>query len=145
MGTTVLMSVKNTSKANQIGLLISYYIVLSFWAAQTLAMSLLSRNVAGQTKKTVVVAMNFISWAVGNSIGPQVFRNGPRYFPAFATHMGCYIVLVFVIAFLRFNLVSRNKAKDALAAQVTEANDGGLVHAFDDLTDRENPNFRYVF
>jgi hypothetical protein len=141
------MTVRNTSKANQVGLLISYYIVLSFWAAQTLAMSLLSRNVAGQTKKTVIVALNFISWSVGNAIGPQVFltRDGPRYFIAFATHMGCYVLLVIVIAFLRFNLVSRNKAKDALAAQLPEVVDGGLVHAFDDLTDRENPNFRYVF
>lgn len=144
------MTVRNTSKANQAGLLISYYIVLSFWAAQTLAMSLLSRNIAGQTKKTVVVAMNFIAWSVGNAIGPQVFltRDAPRYFIAFSTHMGCYVLLVLVIAFLRFNLVARNKAKDRLAEQRLAAGDGrheGLVHAFDDLTDKENPNFRYVF
>jgi len=141
------MTVRNTNKANQVGLLISYYIVLSFWAAQTLSMSLLSRNIAGQTKKSVCVAMNFVAWAVGNSIGPQVFldRDKPRYFIAFATHMGCYVLLVIVIVFLRFNLVSRNKAKDRLTAQVTAARDDHLVHAFDDLTDRENPNFRYMF
>lgn len=63
------MTVKNTSKSTQVGLLLSYYIVLSFWAAQTLAMSLISRNVAGQTKKTVVVAANFAAWATGNAIG----------------------------------------------------------------------------
>ena len=68
-GTIVLMSVENKSKADQAGLLISYYIVLSFWAAQTLAMSMLSRNVAGQTKKSICTAANFIAWAVGNSIG----------------------------------------------------------------------------
>jgi hypothetical protein len=136
------MTVRNTGKAQQVGLLISYYIVLSFWAAQTLAMSLLSRNIAGQTKKTAVVAMNFIAWSVGNAIGPQVFltHDAPRYFIAFSTHMGCYILLVLVIMFLRWELVRRNKAKDALAQR-----DEGLVHAFDDLTDRENPNFRYVF
>jgi hypothetical protein len=42
---------------------------MSFWAAQTLALSLLSRNIAGQTKKTVAVALNFIFWATGNAIG----------------------------------------------------------------------------
>lgn len=63
------MSVENRNKATQVGLLISYYIVLSFWAAQTLAMSMISRNIAGQTKKTIVVAMNFVSWATGNAIG----------------------------------------------------------------------------
>ncbi|KAL1613038.1 hypothetical protein SLS60_001270 [Paraconiothyrium brasiliense] len=147
VGTIVLMTVKLHNKATQVGLLISYYIVLSFWAAQTLSMALLSRNIAGQTKKTTVVAMNFIAWCVGNAIGPQVFltRDAPRYFIAFSTHMGCYVLLVLVIAFLRFNFMMRNKKKDQLAAQVAEANDQHLVHAFDDLTDKENPSFRYMY
>lgn len=140
------MTVRNTGKPQQVGLLISYYIVLSFWAAQTLAMSLLSRNIAGQTKKTTVVAMNFISWSVGNAIGPQVFLNhdAPRYFTAFSVHMGCYIVLVATIMFLRWELVRRNTKKEEEVAR-TGGVDEGLVHAFDDLTDRENMNFRYVF
>jgi hypothetical protein len=63
------MTVKNTDTATKAGLLISYYIVLSFWAAQTLAMSMLSRNVGGQTKKSIVVTLNFVSWCTGNAIG----------------------------------------------------------------------------
>lgn len=69
IGTIVLLTVANTSKATKAGLLASYYIVLSFWAAQTLGMSMLSRNVAGQTKKSVAVAANFVAWATGNAIG----------------------------------------------------------------------------
>jgi hypothetical protein len=69
MGTIVLMTVVNKNTATKAGLLISYYIALSFWAAQTLAMSMISRNVAGQTKKSVVVAMNFVAWAAGNAAG----------------------------------------------------------------------------
>ncbi|KAF2135722.1 uncharacterized protein K452DRAFT_260245 [Aplosporella prunicola CBS 121167] len=148
VGTIVLMSVENEGKATQAGLLISYYIVLSFWAAQTLAMSMISRNIAGQTKKTVIVAANFVCWSAGNAIGPQVFLtwDAPRYFIAFATHMGCYVLLVIVIIFLRWHLRRQNAKKDALvAAGVHEANDDSLVHAFDDLTDRENPNFRYIY
>jgi hypothetical protein len=141
------MTVINHNKATQVGLLISYYIVLSFWAAATLSMSMLTRNVAGQTKKTVCVAMNFVAWATGNAIGPQVFLawDKPRYFIAFSTHMGCYVLLVLVLVFLRWNLRSRNMAKDKLTSQVAEVRDERLVHAFDDLTDRENPNFRYVY
>lgn len=30
------------------------------------------------------------------------------------------------------------------AAGVQEAADNRMVHAFEDLSDRENPNFRYV-
>jgi hypothetical protein len=133
------MTVKNTNISTKVGLLFSYYMVLSFWAAQTLSMSMLSRNVGGQTKKSVVVAANFVAWATGNAIGPQVFLSwdSPRYFIAFATHMGCYVLLVIVIVFLRWHLVSCNNKKDALAAAGDQAaNDDHLVHAFDDLTDR---------
>jgi hypothetical protein len=142
------MTVRNTSKANQIGLLLSYYIVLSFWAAQTLAMSLLSRNIAGQTKKTVCVAMNFIAWCAGNAIGPKVFlnRDKPRYFIAFSTHLGCYVLLVVVVVFLRFWLVGVNRRKERRqGAGGGVRSDDHLVHAFDDMTDWENPNFRYVY
>ncbi len=64
--------------------------------------------------------------------------------------MGCYTLLVLTIIFLRWYLVRQNKKKDAvadeLAAQgIIGAADVRMVHAFDDLTDQENPDFRYVF
>lgn len=148
VGTIILMTVLNTNKSTQVGLLISYYLTLSFWSAQTLSLSLISRNIAGQTKKTTVVACNFIAWAAGNASGPQVFLkwDSPRYFIAFATHLGCYTVLVIVIIALRWWLMKQNAKKDALAAAgIHEARDENLVHAFDDLTDRQNLNFRYMY
>lgn len=148
IGTIVLMTVHNHDTATRAGLLISYYVVLTFWAAQTLSMSMITRNIAGQTKKTVVVAANFCAWCAGNSIGPQVFLkwNAPRYFIAFSTHMGCYVLLVLTIIFLRWHLKRENQKKDELAAAgVQEANDRRNVHAFEDLTDRENANFRYIY
>lgn len=148
IGTIVLMTVKNTDTATRAGLLISYYVVLTFWAAQTLSMSMISRNIAGQTKKTVIVAANFCAWCAGNAAGPQVFltKDAPRYFIAFSTHMGCYVVLVITIIFLRLHLKRQNRRKDELAAAgVREANDQRMVHAFEDLTDQENPNFRYMY
>lgn len=65
--------------------------------------------------------------------------------------MGCYALLVFVIIFLRWYLMSQNKKKDRLQAEllasgtVSGVTDPRLMHAFEDLTDRENVNFRYVF
>lgn len=64
--------------------------------------------------------------------------------------MGCYIILVIVIIFLRFWLKSQNAKKDRLQAELLAAGTTGvvdeqMVHAFDDLTDRENINFRYVY
>ncbi|RFU25910.1 hypothetical protein B7463_g10438, partial [Scytalidium lignicola] len=148
IGTIVLMTVVNTDKATQVGLLISYYITLSFWSAQTLGLAMISRNIGGQTKKATVVATNFIIWSAGNAIGPQVFLtwNAPRYFIAFAVHLGCYSLLVLILIFLRWYLVHQNKKKDELAAAgIHEAMDEQYVHAFEDLTDKENPNFRYVY
>jgi len=74
------MTVESTDKSKQIGLLISYYITLSFWSAQTLSLSMISRNIAGQSKKATVVATNFVAWAVGNSIGrPSIIANPLNY------------------------------------------------------------------
>ncbi|KAI5306480.1 mediator complex subunit [Ascosphaera pollenicola] len=110
------MTVKDHDLASKAGLLVSYYITLSFWSAQTLALSMVSRNIAGQTKKSTVVAMTFVSWAVGNAIGPQVFleRDAPRYFIAFAVHLACYALLVVDIVLLRFYLKAQNKKKDRI-------------------------------
>ncbi|KAF2397261.1 MFS general substrate transporter [Trichodelitschia bisporula] len=156
-GTVVLMSVRNTGLGTKAGLLVAYYAVLSFWAAQTLGMSMVGRNVGGVTKRSVAVAMNFVWWAVGNAIGPQVFldRDKPRYFIAFATHMGCYALLLLDIAFLRWYLNRENERKDAAQGlppgtgarrsekeELEDEDEDGS--AFEDLTDRENPRFRYV-
>ncbi|KAJ5949792.1 hypothetical protein N7454_001376 [Penicillium verhagenii] len=148
VGTIVLMTVANTTLATKVGLLFSYYITLSFWSAQTLCLSMVSRNIAGQTKKATVVAATFISWAAGNAIGPQVFLDwdAPRYHIAWSVHLACYACMTAAVIFLRFHLIRQNKKKDEIlaAAGVTTA-DPNLVHAFEDKTDRENINFRYVY
>jgi len=164
------MTVKNTTLATKVGLLISYYITLSFWSAQTLCLSMVSRNIAGQTKKTTVVAATFISWATGNAIGtspsppsspnnsdpliltfssgPQVFLDwdAPRYHIAWSVHLACYACLTVAVIYLRFHLKRANKRKDELlaAADISSA-DPNLIHAFEDKTDQENLNFRYVY
>lgn len=80
--------------------------------------------------------------------GPQVFLawDAPRYFIAFATHLGCYVLLVIIIVGLRWHLKRENAKRDAMAAAgVAEARDETGSRAFDDLTDRENLSFRYVY
>lgn len=42
--------------------------------------------------------------------------------------------------------MAQNKKRDRLAAEGnSDARDDAFVHAFEDKTDKENPNFRYVF
>lgn len=85
--------------------------------------------------------MNFVAWATGNAIGPQVFLwwDGPRYLIAFSTHLGCYSLLILNLVVLRWHLCRQNKKRDAVGV-VQE----GMVHAFEDLSDKENKDFRYV-
>ncbi|KAM5344249.1 hypothetical protein ACJ41O_012786 [Fusarium nematophilum] len=147
VGTILIMTVPNTNFSTSVGLLICYYITLSFWSAQTLGLSMMSRNVAGQTKKTFVIANNFIWWSAGNAAGSQVFlaKEAPKYHTAFASHLGCYGALVLILLYFRWHLTRENNRRDAMAAAGNrEAADERMVHAFEDLTDRENPNFRYV-
>ncbi|KAG2174789.1 hypothetical protein INT43_005851 [Umbelopsis isabellina] len=147
VGTIVLMTVKNTSTATKAGLLFSYYLVLSFWGAATLCMSLLTRNVGGQTKKTAATAINFILWATGNAIGPQVFQSNdsPRYIKGFTAHMVCYACLIAVQLALRWHLKRQNAIKAQILATQEDKQDSELTHSFDDLTDIQNPNFVYIY
>lgn len=149
VGTIVLMTVVNHNKSTQVGLLISYYLTLSFWSGQTLALSMVSRNIAGQTKKASVVAATFIAWAVGNAVGPQVFlaRDAPRYFIAFGVHLACYSLMLISIFCLRWWLKRENARKDAALLRQGGVGEGdpNMVHAFEDRTDRENVHFRYVY
>jgi hypothetical protein len=104
------------------------------------------------TLPTSRLSFHFRADVLTSLSGPQVFlaTDAPRYFTAFAVHMGCYVVLVLIIIFLRFYLRRQNTKRDRLQAELlaagtTEAVDENLVHAFDDKTDRENINFRYVY
>jgi hypothetical protein len=81
------------------------------------------------------------------SVGPQVFLawDAPRYFIAFAVHMGCYALLLFTLVFLRWWYMRENAKKERMILEGQAAADEELKHSFEDLTDRENVNFRYVY
>ncbi|KAH8898130.1 major facilitator superfamily transporter [Thozetella sp. PMI_491] len=145
-GTVVLISVP-FEYDKRVGLLFAYYIMISFWACAGLALSLVTRNVAGQTKKSFVIASNFVFWATGNAIGPQVFRSqdAPRYFLALAIILGCFVLLVITLGALRTYYVWQNRRRDAKIASGEAVADELFTHSFEDITDRENVNFRYVY
>jgi hypothetical protein len=86
-----------------------------------------------------------MGWASGNAIAPQLFWEpwAPRYINSLYIHLGLYSCFIGIILGTRVLLIRRNKRK--IAAQ-TQA-DGTVIntnsHAFDDLTDIQNPDFRY--
>lgn len=86
-----------------------------------------------------------MGWASGNAIAPQLFWAdwAPRYINSLYIHLGLYCCFIGIILATRVLLVGRNKAK--IAAQT--AADGSVINrnenAFSDLSDIQNPDFRY--
>ncbi|TVY24177.1 putative transporter [Lachnellula hyalina] len=156
IGTAVIYSIAPSEKT-RVGLLIAFYCTQFILAEGNLLFSVISRNVAGQTKKSTTLAMTFIGWAAGNMTAPQIFQDSdkPRYRKGFTAHFCLYVLFNIFLVVLRILLTRRNKAKRDAAAAVL-ANDAApsstapidekIDHqlAFEDLTDKENPDFRYV-
>lgn len=128
----------------RIGLLFAYYIITAYWGCAGLALSLVTRNIAGQTKKSVVIAINFVFWAVGNAIGPQTFRSNqaPRYFVAISIVLGCFVLLEVVLFALRSYYIYQNKKRDKLVETGEVVADTAYTHSFEDVTDRVSLSFQ---
>ncbi|KAG9792238.1 MFS general substrate transporter, partial [Aureobasidium melanogenum] len=147
IGTAVIIGVKPT-KSNAGGLLIAFYCTQFFLAQGNMIISLITRNVAGQTKKGICMTMTFIGWAAGNMTAPQIFQSSdaPRYIHGFIAHIVIYVIYMCIVACLWTLLIARNKKKRSAAAATLDNGQDVVSHdlAFADLTDKENPNFRYV-
>ncbi|KAK2744520.1 allantoate permease [Colletotrichum kahawae] len=169
IGTAVIYSIP-PSASNRIGLLIAFYCTQFYLAEGNLIFSLISRNIAGQTKKSTTLAMTFIGWAAGNMTAPQIFQDSdaPRYRKGFTAHFCLYVLFNLFLVLMRFLLVRRNMAMRTAAAAASDpssmageeisedgktgvkghgSEDEKIEHsnAFADLTDKENPDFRYDF
>ncbi|KAL4893389.1 MFS general substrate transporter [Aspergillus ambiguus] len=137
---TIVILVVTPNASNAGGMLIAFYCTQFFLAEGNMIISLITRNIAGQTKKGVTMTMLFIGWSVGNLIAPQIFQSdAPRYLHGFLAHIVIYAVYIILTVVTRWILVARNRSKVRLTGEVSHD------LAFQDLTDKENPNFRYVY
>ncbi|KAJ5034979.1 uncharacterized protein L3040_008246 [Drepanopeziza brunnea f. sp. 'multigermtubi'] len=147
IGVTLMWKMGRNSQREKIGVLFGYYIVGSYVASLVLALQMPATNLGGYTKRTTGVAIVFMTYCLGNIIGPHAFiaRESPRY------PTGCKVILAcsvsqFALAFgLRLLLVARNKTRDAAAPAGSNTDSTAVEEAGHDLTDFENPNFRYVY
>ena len=95
-----------------------YSLTMAFGAVSVLNLAIMSNNVAGRTKQVIASSLVFVAWAVGNAVGPQVFRSNdaPRYIKAFIAHLVVYCVQVAALFFLRLYLMRLNLLKRRAAA-----------------------------
>ncbi|KAH1657886.1 hypothetical protein KXX15_003886 [Aspergillus fumigatus] len=154
IGTAIIFTIPPTPKTRA-GLLIAFYCTQFILAEGNLLFSLISRNVAGQTKKSTVLAVTFIAWSASNAAAPQIFRSddAPRYHKGLTAHFCLYALFNIILLSLRTVLMARNRKKRSAAAAAGQVSpsessaDEKIEHsnAFLDLTDKENPDFRYVY
>lgn len=108
-------------------------------------LSSIASNVAGHTKKVTVNAIFLIGYCVGNLIGPQTFKanEAPNYSSAKAAMVGCSAATILVQIIIWIYYVYENKKRDKkteVAAEFERIEN----HEFADLTDMQNPLFRYT-
>lgn len=96
-------------------------------------------NLGGYTKRTTGVAIVFMTYCVGNIIGPHAFiaSESPKYPTGCKVILACAASQVGVALALRFLLISRNKKRDAASPEGTNAEFNAVEEAGCDLTDFE--------
>ena len=78
--------------------------------------------------------------AAGSAIAPQLFQSkwAPRYVNSLYIHLGIYAVFIATLLALRLVMSRRNESREAGMQENLHA------HAFEDLTDVKNNEFRYA-
>lgn len=136
-----------------------YAITGFFGPVVSLIITLGASNVAGATKKTVMAATVFVAYTVGNIIGPQLVNSKTKdqHYPELWTAMiiwyagptvacsaladdGSYCITIAAAMTLYIILRRENRRRSSMDLDESQRD----KMAFNDLTDKQNPFFRYV-
>ncbi|SCV04785.1 LANO_0G12354g1_1 [Lachancea nothofagi CBS 11611] len=140
---TCLLAFANSSpKTKLAGAYLLYVSPISFICV----LSIISSNTLGFSKKWTVSSINLVSYAAANLAGPQTFiaTQAPSYTGAKIAMLVCYAGTVVVLAILFVINYRENLKRDQIQAE--RGPDDIIIEnlEFADLTDKENPNFRYA-
>lgn len=134
----------------RVGRLICYYLTGSLNASFVLLLSMQTANIAGHTKKVTTSACMFLGYCAGNIAGPFFYKTNqsPTYPLGIWSMIVVLILEIGVVIALRFLLSTENKRRDRLQGidetHHQERRDLDAT-AFEDMTDKENINFRYIY
>lgn len=126
--------------------LVGYYLSGGIPIGWTTILGLTSTNVAGSTKKITVSCIQTIGYTVGNIISPHTFqaKDAPRYLPAKISIVIIYFLVTVDLCIIRWLAVRENKRRDRKREELGDAYVVEQNHEFQDLTDRQNLEFRYA-
>lgn len=126
--------------------LAGYYLLFVYPVATICALSCFSSNTAGHTKKVCTNAIFLIGYCVGNLIGPQTFieAQAPNYAGGKISIVVCYCAAIVLLSMIYLNYMASNNKRERMKNELAEGFDSKIDNVeFADLTDKENPNFRY--
>uniref|UniRef100_A0A060SY94 ARAD1A19030p n=1 Tax=Blastobotrys adeninivorans TaxID=409370 RepID=A0A060SY94_BLAAD len=130
-------------ESNKAGRLICYYLTGPYNAAFVIFLSMVTGNIAGHSKKVTANGMLFLGVCVGNIAGPFFYKSSqaPKYPLGIGSmlfsHFCEILCLILLGIWLKYQNVKRDRAGNS--------DDHDLSNAFLDMTDKENPNFRYIY
>ncbi|CAI4044077.1 hypothetical protein SKDZ_10G3480 [Saccharomyces kudriavzevii ZP591] len=131
----------NSKKARLAGAYLWYISPVSFICV----LSNISANSSGYSKKWTVSSINLVAYAAANLAGPQTFiaKQAPKYHGAKVAMVVCYAVMIVLLSAILIINIRENKRRDNIAAERGFPEEAENLE-FSDLTDFENPNFRYT-
>ncbi|KAI9733636.1 MAG: hypothetical protein M1834_003238 [Cirrosporium novae-zelandiae] len=119
---------------------LAVYFSDTYWAPYITLVSIYQVNIAGHTKKVTLFAWFYVSWAIGNIIGPQTFREdqAPAYTGGTVAMIVCYVVAIAMI--LAYGAICHMSNR----RRANEISQNGGDQDWLDLTDQENVAFKYT-
>ncbi|KAJ5691811.1 hypothetical protein N7462_001234 [Penicillium macrosclerotiorum] len=133
--------------ADQAGRMVGLTLAVVYAINLPIMLSIVTSNVAGFSKKSVVSALIFISYCVGNVVGPQFYiaSEEPSYPTGIKAGMSGLILSIFFLALLFFYYTWENRRRDRLYGRPEEMTVGAeLQDELSNKTDREINSFRYI-
>ncbi|CAG8024419.1 unnamed protein product [Penicillium salamii] len=171
-GLAILYAVART-KSVQSELLAGYYLLAFLFGGNPLIVTWIIGNTAGTTKKSVIMSLYNAASSAGNIIGPLLFneKDKPSYHPGLRACLGIFSTLAAVVLLQWVNLWFLNKqqahlrVRNGKRAEIVDHSMQTHYHemqennledaggdavpvgdnAFQDLTDRENDEFVYIY
>ncbi|KAJ5813008.1 hypothetical protein N7447_010031 [Penicillium robsamsonii] len=123
------------------GMLFACYLLPAVGGGYAVLMGLQIANIAGYTKRSIASSGLYIGYCLGNFTGPLMFKeiDAPRYVPGFIVVVVTSFVAGVTVLIYRFVCVRENRKRDQSGTAE------GYANAYqDDLTDKTNPQFRYI-
>ncbi|KAH7155212.1 major facilitator superfamily domain-containing protein [Dactylonectria estremocensis] len=134
-----------------VGRLICFYLTGSYQASFVICLSLITSNTGGQSKKMIVSGMIWFGACIGNIASPFFYRaeQAPSYPLGIGSLLVANCIELALFFVFRYSFKWENRRKEQRRADLLAAGSSvtGVLNAtaFTDMTDKENPNFEYVY